>query len=56
MSDARDVLLTTLEENRLLAEHSPSPFYAGLLALRKVLMGDVAVAGERGPSHVRGDD
>jgi hypothetical protein len=29
---------------------------AGLLALRKVLMGEVAVAGERGPIHVRGDD
>ena len=32
MSDPRDVLLATLEENRLVAEHSPSPFYAALLA------------------------
>jgi hypothetical protein len=32
MSAARDALLANLEENRLLAEHSPSPFYAVLLA------------------------
>jgi hypothetical protein len=30
--DARAALLATLEENRSLAERSPSPFYATLLA------------------------
>ena len=29
---------------------------AGLLALRRVLMGEMAVAGERGTADVRGDD
>jgi len=30
--------------------------FAGLLALRRVLMDEVALAGERGAADVRGDD
>jgi hypothetical protein len=48
-----DVLLPATWQSALLVFGG---LFAGLLALRRVLMGEVAVAGERGAADVRGDD
>jgi hypothetical protein len=48
-----DVLLPATWQSALLVFGG---LFAGLLALRRVLMGEVALAGERGAADVRGDD